>query len=396
MKNLLVVTILLLFGQTCLAKIVHIFGETEEARSEDGKQGNHLALDQGPKYGRDLMADIKWIKEDEPTVVDVKEEDIEQLYNFLFEEDPWSLGDDKPTNDKSQVKGPKQEDTKHKNQNHLRIADDFKAKSLNDETIRLLLSDGLTNEDRTNENEINKSKDFHTVSFEDIQKDGIKDDNLEGVTNGDDDFTVTKVTSVDDLKNNDNISKEQLVLENEALRKEIELKDNQLKEGLIMITQKLNKKFEEKNNRLIESQQKLVTKTDKLIADVTSLKNSPVFHACAYHGGHTIISERITYSKHLYWSRSNNQGTLDLNTGVFTSGVSGTYTIAWNLRVGNDYNDNNVRIFLRKNGENIRESRHYSEYTGLMGYSSDQGDLHKRYVIYCTSYFRWKNSPCSS
>jgi len=236
-----------------------------------------------------------------------------------------------------------------------------------------LLSDGLTNEDSTNENEINKSKDLHTVSFENIQKDGIKDENLEGVTNGDDDFTVTKVTSVDDLKNNDNISSEQLVLENEALRKEIELKDKQLKEGLIMITQKLNKKFEEKNNRLIESQQKLVTKTDQLIADVTSLKSSPVFHACAYHGYQTIISERITYSKHLYWSRSNNQGTLDLNTGVFTSGVSGTYTIAWNLRVGNDYNDNNVRIFLRKNGENIRESRHYSEYTGLMGYSSDQG-----------------------
>ena len=39
----------------------------------------------------------------------------------------------------------------------------------------------------------------------------------------------------------------------------------------------------------------------------------------------------------------------------------------------NDAGDHSVHINLRKNGQNIDESLHYSRYTGPSGYAYDQG-----------------------
>ena len=83
--------------------------------------------------------------------------------------------------------------------------------------------------------------------------------------------------------------------------------------------------------------------------------------------------QAISYSNLLYSSCNDGGAGLNINSGQFISGVAGSYTVTWSLRAINDAGDHSVHINLRKNGQNIDESLHYSRYTGPSGYAYDQG-----------------------
>ena len=64
---------------------------------------------------------------------------------------------------------------------------------------------------------------------------------------------------------------------------------------------------------------------------------------------------------------------LNIATGTFTAGHPGIYTVTYSTRAHNDAGENYIVIFLRKNGEWIYESKHFSWYTGPSGQVHDQG-----------------------
>ena len=70
------------------------------------------------------------------------------------------------------------------------------------------------------------------------------------------------------------------------------------------------------------------------------------------------------------------EGGLDISTGVFSSPHPGSYTISWSLDVQDDVDDHYLELYLRKNSENIIESRINSQYTGPSGRIHDQGELY--------------------
>ena len=112
----------------------------------------------------------------------------------------------------------------------------------------------------------------------------------------------------------------------------------------------------------------------KLERELSSLKNSSYSYACAGH--YSVLSttrQVIPYSNLLYASSNVAGAGLNITSGQFISGLAGSYTVTWSLRAINDAGDHSVHINLRKNGQNIDESLHYSRYTGPSGYAYDQG-----------------------
>ena len=81
----------------------------------------------------------------------------------------------------------------------------------------------------------------------------------------------------------------------------------------------------------------------------------------------------MQFDKVLYFDCNNCDGAnFDLASGVYTNGWPGTYTVTWDLRAYGGNGEPTVNIYLRKNNENIEESRHLSYYTGGSGYVYDQ------------------------
>ena len=86
------------------------------------------------------------------------------------------------------------------------------------------------------------------------------------------------------------------------------------------------------------------------------------------------VMEQIVPYNSLFFSSSNVGGAgLDISTGVFTSGHSGTYTATWSMMASDGSQEPQVVLYLRKNSENIPESAHYSRYAGSGGLVYDQG-----------------------
>merc|ERR1711936_1554027 len=77
---------------------------------------------------------------------------------------------------------------------------------------------------------------------------------------------------------------------------------------------------------------------DKLVREVSFLKDPPYTFFCAAKNGWTYISSgTLTYSKLLYSSTSTpDSATMDISSGIFTSGWGGTYTVTWSLSAHND------------------------------------------------------------
>jgi len=106
---------------------------------------------------------------------------------------------------------------------------------------------------------------------------------------------------------------------------------------------------------------------------VSYLQNPPKTFECGYTSLAKTKSEVISYTKLLYSSTNIEGAGLDVSTGVFTSGHPGTYTATWSLSAWNDAGDARVFVYLRKNGNIIEESQHYTHYTGDSGAADDVG-----------------------
>jgi len=137
----------------------------------------------------------------------------------------------------------------------------------------------------------------------------------------------------------------------------------------------LDSELKKNEKLLLGKSTQLELKTNQIEKDVASLQNSPYFSACAYQYRESVTSKVITYDKLLYSSTNIDGADLNKETGVFTSGLSGTYTISWNLRAVDNDGNSALKIFLKKNYVPIEESRHVSYYTNNsgMGMVYDQG-----------------------
>ena len=98
----------------------------------------------------------------------------------------------------------------------------------------------------------------------------------------------------------------------------------------------------------------------------------PFFHVCGFVQSTHIIGQTIPFSP--YYSSTNTEGgDLDVDTGILTSPHSGSYTVTWSLHSINDPEDSAVWIILRKNGEEVGGSWHYSKYSGSTGHVYGMG-----------------------
>jgi len=87
---------------------------------------------------------------------------------------------------------------------------------------------------------------------------------------------------------------------------------------------------------------------------------APYSFFCGYKDLTAIHSATITYDSLLYSSTNiPDDATMDVETGIFTSGWGGTYTVTWSLY---DHGNSNQRVdlYLRKNEEMIPESQYFS------------------------------------
>ena len=174
-------------------------------------------------------------------------------------------------------------------------------------------------------------------------------------------FIMEKGEAENDLENIVKEMNERLVLNEEKLMKtreellELKTENVQLKEQI---------KMTEKN---------LTNKNQDLKREVSSLKNPPFFQACgAYTDYLSITQQTIPYNSLLYSSTNIEGGGLDISSGIFSSPYPGSYTVTWAMMAQHDGGEKQVYIVLRKNGQNIHDSGHYTWYPGS-GRGDDQG-----------------------
>ena len=104
---------------------------------------------------------------------------------------------------------------------------------------------------------------------------------------------------------------------------------------------------------LANTKNALMSRTEELEKEMAFLRDPPFLHACGSHNYHL--------------------SGLDIETGVFTAPLGGSYTVYWDTQAylnSGEY----VRIYLQKNGTSIQESYQYSAYGGN-DYVNDQGKL---------------------
>ena len=115
-----------------------------------------------------------------------------------------------------------------------------------------------------------------------------------------------------------------------------------------------------------------MTRTNNLEKDVNILKDPPYLSTCgARYPAFGNDTSTVTYWNLLSSSTNTKGGGLDIETGIFTSPHPGIYTVTWSLYADDNSGEDTVSIYLHKNGEMIKESRHDSFNAG--GYQGDQG-----------------------
>ena len=144
---------------------------------------------------------------------------------------------------------------------------------------------------------------------------------------------------------------------------EMRIELDMMKEDMISTKEELYSQLDAKDVSIYE-----------LERSVSFLKEAPWMFTCAGHYSVLSTSQQvISYSSLLYNSTNAAGAGLDITSGQFTAGSTGSYTVTWSLRAINDAGDHSVHINMRKNGKNVDESLHYSRYTGPSGYAYDQG-----------------------
>merc|ERR1711915_594002 len=130
----------------------------------------------------------------------------------------------------------------------------------------------------------------------------------------------------------------------------------------------------EKIGRLEEEHSQQINELKK---EIRELRDPPVFFQCVFKAEENTNEKAVQYEREVY-SRTNQftvDGGMDLSSGIFTSPYPGTYTFTHSLYSHNE-NEDPSYLHLRKNGDSIPESLHYSDiYMGNEpgGVVSDQG-----------------------
>ena len=114
-------------------------------------------------------------------------------------------------------------------------------------------------------------------------------------------------------------------------------------------------------------------KTEELEKGMTIQRETSFLHTCGSNSGYLSTNQvTIPYINLLYSSTNTEGGGLDIITGVFTAPAAGSYTVSWNAVARLD-NEESVGLYLQKNGENIPDSLHFSEFLAPAGDVYDQG-----------------------
>ena len=115
--------------------------------------------------------------------------------------------------------------------------------------------------------------------------------------------------------------------------------------------------FSSLEERLDHLEEELRNENKELREELENLRNPPFGYFCSFQEKWTEADSVITYDKLLYSSQFGLQGDspgIDINTGKFVSGISGTWRVDFSLYTYLDPGQT-VNIYLYKNGERIPE-----------------------------------------
>ena len=115
----------------------------------------------------------------------------------------------------------------------------------------------------------------------------------------------------------------------------------------------------ERLERLEKEIEEVHTENRELQEKIEDVQNAPFGYFCGHRGAFFLTNSVITYDKLLYSSQFGLQGGININTGKFVAGSSGTWRGDFSLVTDPDPGGD-VIVFLYKNGEKIPETLFYS------------------------------------
>ena len=127
--------------------------------------------------------------------------------------------------------------------------------------------------------------------------------------------------------------------------------------------------FSSLEERLDHLEEELRNENKELREELENLRNPPFGYFCSFQEKWTEADSVITYDKLLYSSQFGLQGDspgIDINTGKFVTGFSGTWRVDFSLVTYPHYGEY-IHIFLYKNGVQIPETDFYSYRTAQQG-----------------------------
>ena len=136
------------------------------------------------------------------------------------------------------------------------------------------------------------------------------------------------------------------------------------------------RELQEKIREVRTENKELRIETRELQEKIDEVRNPPFGYFCSYQEAFAESHSVITYDRMLYSSQFGLQGDspgIDISTGKFVSGFSGTWRVDFSLYTDPDPGEY-VEIFLYKNGEQIPETRFYSKRSpSVSGYDYNTG-----------------------
>merc|ERR1719219_2646556 len=120
----------------------------------------------------------------------------------------------------------------------------------------------------------------------------------------------------------------------------------------------------------------LNNKTKENEESIRTVKNLPFGYFCGYKDRFSAANSVITYDKLLLSHHRGLQGDspdIDINTGKFVAGLSGTWRVDFSLRTYPEPRED-IDIYLYKNGVKIIETQFYSyRHSDASGYDGNTG-----------------------
>ena len=120
--------------------------------------------------------------------------------------------------------------------------------------------------------------------------------------------------------------------------------------------------FSSKIPDLRRDQGKTNEKFKQIVSEIEDVRNLPFGYFCGYQNSFSASNSVINYDKLLYSIQSGLQGDspgLNMNTGKFVSGFSGTWRVDFSLSSSPSRLEY-IDIYLYKNGDRIPETRFHS------------------------------------